>query len=90
MTKLQTFSLIHFRGKSRLEDDGTWNYLVFQTVYKCFKTVTNGDKVLNIDITLEINLQPFNVIKDFTLGSSLFRAAKLSRYTDPGKYYCSG
>ena len=29
--KLETFDIIYFRGKSHFEDDGTQNYLIFQT-----------------------------------------------------------
>ena len=36
--KLETFDSIYFRGKSYFEDDGTQNYLVFQTTYRYFKT----------------------------------------------------
>ena len=32
LKKLETFDSIYFRGKSHFEDDGTQNYLVFQTV----------------------------------------------------------
>ena len=39
--KLETFDSIYFRGKSHFEDDGTQNYLVFQTAYRYFKTVSN-------------------------------------------------
>ena len=37
--KLETFDSIHFRDKSHFEDDGTQNDLVFQIVYRYFKTV---------------------------------------------------
>ena len=43
MKKLETFDSIYFRGKSYFEDDGTQNYLVFQTVYRYFKTVGAND-----------------------------------------------
>ena len=39
--KLETFDSIYFRGKSHFEDDGTQNYLVFQTTYRYFKRVSN-------------------------------------------------
>ena len=39
LKKLETFDSIYFHGKSHFEDDGTQNYLVFQTVSKYFKTV---------------------------------------------------
>ena len=37
--KLETFDSIYFCDKSHFEDDGTQNYLGFQTVYRYFKTV---------------------------------------------------
>ena len=43
MKKLGIFDSIYFRGKSNFEDDGTQNYLVFQTVYRYFKTVSAND-----------------------------------------------
>ena len=39
LKKLETLDSIYFRGKSHFEDDGTQNYLVFQTVSRYFKTV---------------------------------------------------
>ena len=30
--KLKTFDLIYFRGKSKFEEDGTQNYLIFQPI----------------------------------------------------------
>ena len=43
MEKLKTNCSIYFRGKSHFEDDGTQNYLVFQPIYKYFKTVSAND-----------------------------------------------
>ena len=43
MKKLETFDSIYFCGKSHFEDDGTQNYLVFQTVSRYFKTVSAND-----------------------------------------------
>ena len=40
---LETFDSIYFRGKSHFEDDGTQNYLIFQTVSIYFKTVSAND-----------------------------------------------
>ena len=34
LKKLETFNSIYFCGKSHCEDDGTPNYLVFQTTYR--------------------------------------------------------
>ena len=38
LKKLQKFDAVYFRGKSHFED-GTQNYLVFQTIYKYFKRI---------------------------------------------------
>ena len=43
LKKLETFDSIYFRGKCHFKDDGTENYLVFQTVYRYFKTVNAND-----------------------------------------------
>ena len=40
---METFDSINFRGKSNFEDDGTQNYLVFQTAYRYFETVSIND-----------------------------------------------
>ena len=42
---LQAFDSSYFRGKSNFEDDGTHDYLVFQSLYKYFKAVANTNKV---------------------------------------------
>ena len=48
LKKLETFDSIYFRGKSHFEDDGTQNYLVFQTTYRYFKRVSNtNDHILS-------------------------------------------
>ena len=41
LQKLQTFDSSYFFGKGHYEDDGMQNYLVFQPVFKYFKTPTN-------------------------------------------------
>ena len=41
--KIRNIDSIYFRGKSNFEDDGTQNYLVFQTVNRYFKTVSAND-----------------------------------------------
>ena len=46
LKKLQTFDSIYFRGKSDFEEDGTQNYLVFQSMYRYFKRVVNSEYVL--------------------------------------------
>ena len=43
MKKVKTFESISFRRKSHFLDDGTQIYLVFQTVYRYFKTVSAND-----------------------------------------------
>ena len=43
MKKGKTFESISFRRKSHFLDDGTQIYLVFQTVYRYFKTVSAND-----------------------------------------------
>ena len=46
--KIETFDSIYFCGKSHFEDDGTQNYLVFQTTYRYFKRVSNtNDHILS-------------------------------------------
>ena len=37
MNKLKTFDSSYFIGKSHFDEDGTQNYLVFQTINKYFK-----------------------------------------------------
>ena len=44
--KLQTFDSIYFRGKNYFEDDGTQNYLVFDTSYKYFKISNSTNRNL--------------------------------------------
>ena len=41
MKKRKTFDSIYFRGKSNFEEDGTQNYLVFQSIYKYLKRANN-------------------------------------------------
>ena len=45
LNKLKTFDSSYFIGKSHFEEDGTQNYLVFQTINKYFKVITNNDYV---------------------------------------------
>ena len=40
LKKLKTFDSSYFKGKSYFEEDGTQNYLVFQPVYRYFKTIS--------------------------------------------------
>ena len=46
MNKLKTFDSSYFIGKSHFEEDGVQNYLIFQPMYKYFKT-TNSDYILS-------------------------------------------
>ena len=39
--KLQTFDSSYFKDKSRFEEDGTQNYLVFQSIRRYFKMIVN-------------------------------------------------
>ena len=41
MSKLKTFDSSYFIGKSYFEEDGTQNYLVFQSLNKYFKVIPN-------------------------------------------------
>ena len=43
--KLQKFDSACFRGKSHFEENGTQNYLVFQPIYKYFKSISNSDYI---------------------------------------------
>ena len=43
LKKLETLDSIYFHGESHFKDDGTQNYLVFQMVYRYFKTVSAND-----------------------------------------------
>ena len=45
LKKLQKFDSSYFRGKSRFDIDGTQNYLVFQPMYKYFKTINSIDNI---------------------------------------------
>ena len=43
LKKLKTFDLSYFRGKSHFEEDGTQNYLVFQSMYGYCKKIAGVD-----------------------------------------------
>ena len=45
MNKLKTFDSSYFIGKSHFGEDGTQIYLVFQTMYRYFKMMTNTDYI---------------------------------------------
>ena len=46
LNKLKDFDTSYFIGKSHFEEDGVQNYLIFQPMYKYFKT-TNSDYILS-------------------------------------------
>ena len=39
LKKLKSFNLSYFKGKGHFEEDGTQNYLVFQPMYRYFKSI---------------------------------------------------
>ena len=43
LKKLEKFDAAYFRGKNYFDGDGTQNYLVFQPMYKYFKTFTENN-----------------------------------------------
>ena len=43
--ELKTFDSIYYRAKSRFEEDGTQNYLVFQPLRKYFKVIASTNYV---------------------------------------------
>ena len=45
LKKLKTLDSIYFIGKSHFEEDGTENYLVFQSINRSFKVFVNTDYV---------------------------------------------
>ena len=45
LNKLKTFDSSYFTGKIHFEEDGTQNYLVFQTLNKYFKMIINTDYI---------------------------------------------
>ena len=47
LKKLKTFDSSYFIGKSHFEEDGTQNYLVFQSMYRYFKRIGNTDCILS-------------------------------------------
>ena len=46
LKKLKTFDSSYFIGKRHFEEDGTQNYLVFQTMYWCFKRIVDSNYIL--------------------------------------------
>ena len=47
LNKLKTFDSSYFIGKSHFDEDGTQNYLVFQSLNKYFKLITNTSSILS-------------------------------------------
>ena len=45
LNKLKTFDFSYFVGKSHFEEDDTQNYLVFHSINKYFKVITNTDYI---------------------------------------------
>ena len=45
LSKLKTFYSSYFIGDNHFEEDGRQNYLVFQSISKYFKVITNTDYV---------------------------------------------
>ena len=45
LSHLKTFDSGYFTGQSHFEEDVTQNYLVFQSMYRYFKTITNMDHI---------------------------------------------
>ena len=54
LKKVKTFDLSYFKGKGHFEEDGTQNYLVFQPMYRYFKSVAGVGSGNYIHIYLEI------------------------------------
>ena len=49
LKKLKTFDSSYFIGKNHFEEDGTQNYLVFQSIYRRFKQaagIGNGNYII--------------------------------------------
>ena len=47
LNTLETFDSSYFIGKSHFDEDGTQNYLVFQSLNKYFKLITNMLSILS-------------------------------------------
>ena len=47
LNKLETFDSSYFIGKSHFDEDGTQNYLAFQSLNKYFKLITNTLSILS-------------------------------------------
>ena len=59
LKKLQKFDSAYFRRKSHFEEDGTENYLVFQPIYRFFKSIIGvGDERLNFNTASKHKITP--------------------------------
>ena len=47
LNKLKVFDLSYFRGRSNSGEDGTQDYLVFQSMYRYFRLMTNISNILS-------------------------------------------
>ena len=45
LKELQNFDSSYFRGRTRFEEDGVQNYLVFQPMYKYFKKISGTESI---------------------------------------------
>ena len=67
LKKLKTFDLSYFRGKSRFDEDGAQNYLVFQPINRYFKLAYNKKYISSwkykrlSDETIKLLLHPIIV-----------------------------
>ena len=64
LNKLKTFDSSYSIGKSHFNENGTWNYLVFQPLNKYFKLITNA---LSILLCQSKKLSTENIDSDSTL-----------------------
>ena len=67
LKKLKTFDSSYFRGKSRFDEDGAQNYLVFQSINRYFKLAYNKKYISSwkykrlSDETIKLLLHPIIV-----------------------------
>ena len=67
LKKLKTFDSSYFRGKSRFDEDGAQNYLVFQPINRYFKLAYNKKYISSwkykrlSDETIKLLLHPIIV-----------------------------
>ena len=58
LSKLKTFDSGYFIGKSHFEEDGTQNYLVFQPMYRYFKSKGLSAESIKSSTTSDNSLTP--------------------------------